>query len=49
MKEVHIVGLGLEPIDISPRLSELILDAQVLAGGRRLLDWFKDHSASRIT
>ncbi|MDY7037221.1 MAG: precorrin-6y C5,15-methyltransferase (decarboxylating) subunit CbiE [Thermodesulfobacteriota bacterium] len=48
MKKVHIVGIGIDPLDISPRLSEWIRDAQVIAGGRRQLDWFKDHPASRI-
>lgn len=48
MKRVHIIGLGLNPLDIPPRLSEMISNAQVLAGGKRLLDWFKDHPGKRI-
>lgn len=48
MKRVHVVGLGLNPLDIPCRLSEKISNAQVLAGGKRLLDWFKDHPGRRI-
>lgn len=48
MKKVHVVGVGLSPSDIPSRLSELILDAEVIAGGGRLLDWFEDHTAPRI-
>jgi len=48
MKRVHVVGVGLNPLDIPCRLSEKISNAQVLAGGKRLLYWFKDHPARRI-
>ncbi len=48
MKRIHVVGVGLNPLDISPRLSERISNAQVLAGGRRLLDWFTDHPGRGI-
>ncbi|MDY6878934.1 MAG: precorrin-6y C5,15-methyltransferase (decarboxylating) subunit CbiE [Thermodesulfobacteriota bacterium] len=48
MKKVHVVGVGLNPVDIPSRLSKLILDAQVIVGGRRLLDWFEDLPALRI-
>ena len=48
MKRVHVVGLGLSPLDILSPLSELILQAQVIAGGKRLLDWFNDYTGPRI-
>jgi precorrin-6Y C5,15-methyltransferase (decarboxylating) len=48
MMRVHIVGLGLNPRDLPQALSETIANAQVLAGGKRLLDRFKDHPGRRI-
>ena len=48
MKRVHVVGLGLNHLDILSPLSELILQAQVIAGGKRLLDWFNDYTGPRI-
>ncbi len=48
MKVVEVVGLGLGPADVTPRLRAVIDKARVLAGGARLLDWFPDHPARRL-
>ena len=37
---IYIVGTGIDAADMSPRALELIGRADVLAGGRRLLDRF---------
>ena len=38
----------MSPQDLTPRALGIINEAQVLAGGRRLLDYFPDHPAPRI-
>ena len=48
MKLVHVIGLGLGPQDITPRVAGIIDGAEVLAGGKRLLDWFPGHRAQRL-
>ena len=48
MKPVRVIGLGLGPQDISPRLAEVIGQAEVLAGGRRLLDMLPNHQGERL-
>ena len=48
MKPVQVVGLGLDPKDLSPRLRGIIDEARVLAGGRRLLDFFPGHPGRRL-
>ena len=48
MIPVQVVGLGMSPQDLTPRALGIISEAQVLAGGRRLLDYFPDHPAQRI-
>lgn len=48
MIPVLVIGLGLGPDDLSPRLRELVDQAQVLAGGRRLLAYFPEHPGRRI-
>jgi precorrin-6Y C5,15-methyltransferase (decarboxylating) len=45
---VHMVGLGMSPADLTQAVRELIDQAQVLVGGRRLLGYFPDHPAERI-
>jgi|GEM_PF-4700303 len=37
MRQVHIVGLGLNPRDLTCEISQKIAKAQVLVGGQ----WFK--------
>ncbi len=49
MNTVHVVGLGMSPGDLTPGALELIRQAQVLVGGRRLLGYFPDHHAKKIT
>lgn len=48
MKPIQIVGMGLGPDDLTSRHKSIIDGAQVLAGGKRLLDWFSDHRAERL-
>jgi precorrin-6Y C5,15-methyltransferase (decarboxylating) len=45
---VQVVGLGMSPADLTPRTLEIIREAQVLVGGRRLLDYFPEHLAMKI-
>jgi len=48
MIPVQVVGLGMSPADLPPRALEIIQAAQVLVGGRRLLDYFPDLRAMKI-
>ena len=48
MIPVQVVGLGMSPADLTPRAQEIIREAQVLVGGRRLLDYFPEHRAMKI-
>ena len=48
MIPVQVVGLGMSPADLTPRALDLIQGAQVLMGGRRLLDYFPQHPADKI-
>jgi len=48
MIPVHVVGLGMSPEDLTPRVLDLIREAQVLVGGRRLLGYFPEHPAQKI-
>jgi len=48
MIPVQVVGLGMSPADLTPRAKEIILEAQVLVGGRRLLDYFPEHRSMKI-
>jgi precorrin-6B C5,15-methyltransferase / cobalt-precorrin-6B C5,C15-methyltransferase len=48
MIPVQVVGLGMSPADLTPRAWEIILEAQVLVGGRRLLDYFPEHRGMKI-
>jgi precorrin-6Y C5,15-methyltransferase (decarboxylating) len=49
MNPVHVVGLGMSPADLTPAAREIIQGAQVLVGGRRLLGYFPEHPATKIT
>ena len=42
MKPVAIIGMGLSPEDLTVRHQRIIESADVLVGGQRLLDYFKD-------
>jgi precorrin-6B C5,15-methyltransferase / cobalt-precorrin-6B C5,C15-methyltransferase len=48
MIPVQVVGLGMSPEDLTPRTREIIREAQVLVGGRRLLDYFPEHPGMKI-
>ncbi len=49
MIPVQVVGLGMSPEDLTPRALKVIREAQVLVGGRRLLAYFPDHPARKIS
>jgi precorrin-6Y C5,15-methyltransferase (decarboxylating) len=48
MITVHVVGWGMSPADLTPKVREILRQAQVLVGGRRLLDFFPEHPAKQI-
>ncbi len=48
MNTVHVVGWGMSPEDLTPKVREILRQAQVLVGGRRLLGYFPDHPAQKI-
>lgn len=48
MIPVQVVGWGMSPEDLTPKVREILRKAQVLVGGRRLLDYFPDHPAKQI-
>ena len=48
MIPVQVVGLGMSPADLTPRAVEIIREAQVLVGGRRLLDYFPEYRSMKI-
>ena len=48
MEILHVIGLGINPDDLPSRLSQIIAQAQVLAGGNRLLEYFTGHPAYKI-
>lgn len=48
MIPVHVVGLGMSPEDLTPKALEIIREAQVLVGGRRLLGYFPKHPGGKI-
>ena len=43
-----IIGCGLGPEDLTEKMRRKIAMAEVLAGGRRLLDWFPENPAERV-
>jgi len=48
MNTVHVVGWGMSPEDLTPKVREILRQAQVLVGGRRLLGYFPDPPAQKI-
>ena len=48
MPKVTVIGLGMGPLDFSPRVLEAVNRAGALAGGSRMLDWFPDHPGRRL-
>jgi precorrin-6Y C5,15-methyltransferase (decarboxylating) len=49
MIPVQVVGLGMSPADLTEKALGIIRQAQVLVGGRRLLDYFPEHPATKLT
>ncbi len=45
---VTVLGLGMGPADLTPAARERLAAAEVLAGGRRLLDYFPEHPAEKV-
>jgi precorrin-6Y C5,15-methyltransferase (decarboxylating) len=48
MIPVHVVGLGMSPGDLTPGVQAIVRQAQVLVGGKRLLNYFPEHPAQKI-
>ncbi len=48
MIPVQVVGWGMSPEDLTPKVREILRKAQVLVGGRRLLDYFPEHPGTQI-
>ena len=49
MHRVHIVGLGVDHTEIAPGIKNRIESAEVLVGGDRLLNRFRDHQGLKIS
>ena len=47
MNPVNIIGIGMGPQDLTDRHLTLIEQADVLVGGKRILDFFKDSKAQK--
>lgn len=45
MKSIAVIGLGMSPADLTQTQLQLIQQAEILIGGRRLLGFFPDHPA----
>ena len=48
MQTIHVAGMGLGRMHITPELRELADSARALAGGRRLLEFFPEHGGERL-
>ena len=49
MHRVHIIGLGVDHTEIAPGIKNRIESAEVLVGGDRLLNRFRDHQGLKIS
>jgi precorrin-6Y C5,15-methyltransferase (decarboxylating) len=47
MKTVSIIGMGMGPEDLTARHKRIVAQADILVGGRRLLEQFKDSPAQK--
>ena len=47
MKPVFVIGMGLTPDDLTAKHLEIVKDADVLVGGKRHLEYFRDHTADK--
>lgn len=45
---VTVLGLGMSPADLTPAARGRLATAEILAGGRRLLDYFPEHPAEKV-
>jgi len=45
---VDVIGMGMSPDDLTQKHLEIIRSADVLVGGKRLLDYFEDSSAEKM-
>ncbi len=45
---VTVLGLGMSPADLTPAAQTRLAEAEILAGGRRLLAYFPDHPAAKV-
>ena len=45
---INVVGMGLSPKDLTPRAGKIIMNADILAGGKRHLSFFPDHAAQKV-
>ena len=48
MIPVYVIGLGMSPEDLTPKALSIVKAAEVLAGGRRLLEYFPEFGGERI-
>ena len=48
MIPVQVIGWGMSPEDLTPKVREILRKAEVLVGGRRLLDYFPEHPGKQI-
>lgn len=47
MKPVNVIGIGLSPKDLTQKHLDIISAADILVGGKRHLEYFKDSSADK--
>jgi len=47
MKPVNVIGIGLSPKDLTQEHLDIIKSADILVGGKRHLEYFKDSSADK--
>jgi precorrin-6Y C5,15-methyltransferase (decarboxylating) len=47
MKPVNIIGMGLSPRDLTEKHLQIIRSADIIVGGKRHLEYFKDSSAGK--
>jgi precorrin-6Y C5,15-methyltransferase (decarboxylating) len=45
---INVVGMGLSPEDLTPRAIKIVMNADILAGGKRHLSFFPDHAAQKV-
>ncbi len=48
LRPIEVIGLGMDPAELSAQALRMVEEAQVLAGGSRLLERFPKHPGQRI-